>query len=69
MPNTMVQNIIGAISMVIMLMNTLLMVCAVGAKPLKNTPTKTPSMMAMITWKVKLVSNFFMLNKYRKINY
>jgi len=56
MPNTMVQNIMGTISIVIILMNVLLIVCAVGAKPLKQAPTITPSTMPVNTWKVKLDS-------------
>jgi hypothetical protein len=59
MPSTMVKKIIGAISMVIKLINTLLISCAVGAKPLKYKPTTTPNIMAIITWKVRLLIRRF----------
>jgi len=58
-PDTMVQNMIGAISMVIILINVSLMVLAVDAKPGKYTPAITPSIMANNTWKVKLVRRRF----------
>jgi hypothetical protein len=47
-----------------MAINVLLMVCAVGANPLKNVPTIMPRIMAISTWKVRLENKRFMLNKY-----
>jgi hypothetical protein len=60
--------------MVIILINVLLIVSAVGAKPGKYAPTITPDKIATNTWKVKLVANRFILvltsigNKYHAPN-
>jgi len=60
MPRTMVKKIMGAISMLIMLIKVLLMIRAESAKPGMKIPTSMPNIMATITWNVKFLEMIFM---------